>query len=75
VLDEPTIGIDPWAKPRIIKIIQEQKKVRTVIAITHDFELIKTADRILLLKEGRIKGDYLTFIDFYQDEFKNNKEN
>lgn len=74
VLDEPTIGIDPWSKPKIIKIIKELKKVRTVIAITHDFELIKAADRILLLKEGRIKGDYLSFINFYQDEFKNNKD-
>ena len=48
--------------------------MRTVIAITHDFELTKIADRILLLKEGRIQGDYSSFTDFYQDEFQNNKD-
>ncbi|MFX0050125.1 MAG: energy-coupling factor ABC transporter ATP-binding protein [Candidatus Hermodarchaeota archaeon] len=70
VLDEPTIGIDPWSKPRMINIINSLKKNRTVIVITHDFEVMQIADRILLLMDGQIKGDFSSFDDFYQQEFQ-----
>ena len=70
VLDEPTAGIDPWSKPRMIEIIHSFTKNRTVIVITHDFDIMKVADRILLMKEGRIAGDFLSFDDFLQHEFK-----
>jgi cobalt/nickel transport system ATP-binding protein len=73
VLDEPTISIDPWSKPRMINVIDSLKKNRTVIVITHDFELMEIADRILLLKDGQIKGDFTSFDDFYQQEFQNGK--
>jgi cobalt/nickel transport system ATP-binding protein len=73
VLDEPTIGIDPWSKPRMINVIDSLKKNRTVIVITHDFELMDLADRILLLKDGEIKDDFTSFDDFYQQEFQNGK--
>lgn len=69
VLDEPTIGIDPWSKPKMIDIIQSFKRKRTVIVITHDFEMMKVADRIILLKEGRIEGDFSSFEEFFQQEF------
>ena len=69
VLDEPTIGIDPWSKPRLIEIINSFKERRTVIVITHDFDMMKIADRIVLLKEGRIEGDFSSFDEFYQQEF------
>ncbi len=69
ILDEPTIGIDPWSKPRMLDIINSFKQKRTVIVITHDFEMMKLADRIILMKEGKIKGDFLSFCKFYQQEF------
>jgi cobalt/nickel transport system ATP-binding protein len=69
VLDEPTIGIDPWSKPKMIDIIKSFKRKRTVIVITHDFEMMKAADRIILLKEGKIEGDFSSFDGFFQQEF------
>lgn len=69
VLDEPTIGIDPWSKPKMIEIIQSFKRKRTVIVITHDFEMMKVADRIVLLKEGRIQGEFTSFDEFFKREF------
>ncbi|MFX0014808.1 MAG: energy-coupling factor ABC transporter ATP-binding protein [Promethearchaeota archaeon] len=72
VLDEPTIGIDPWSKPKMVSIIESFRKKRTVIVISQDFEMMKIADRIVLLKEGQIKGDFSSFEEFYQQEFKIN---
>jgi cobalt/nickel transport system ATP-binding protein len=69
VLDEPTIGIDPWSKPKMIEIIKSFRRKITVIVITHDFEVMKIADRIILLKDGQIKGDFPSFKVFYQQEF------
>ncbi len=69
VLDEPTIGIDPWSKPKMIEIIESFKRKRTVIVITHDFDVMKIADRVILLKEGQLKGEFSSFEDFYQQEF------
>jgi len=69
VLDEPTIGIDPWSKPRLIDIITGLKQNHTVIVISHDFDLMKRADRILLLKKGRLIGDFGLYEEFYNQEF------
>lgn len=71
ILDEPTIGIDPWTKPRMIEAIRSFTKKRTVIVITHDINVMKIADRILLMKQGKIEGDFSTYEDFQQQEFKN----
>jgi len=69
VLDEPTIGIDPWSKPRLIDLIIHLKQNHTVIVISHDFDMMKKADRILLLKKGKIFGDFNLYEDFYNQEF------
>ncbi|UCG01796.1 MAG: ABC transporter ATP-binding protein [Candidatus Heimdallarchaeota archaeon] len=70
VLDEPTAGIDPWTKPRLIEIIRSFKRKRTVIVITHDLDLMQIADRILLLKNGKTVGDFSSFDKFYTKEFQ-----
>ena len=70
VLDEPTAGIDPWIKPKMIDIIRSLAKNRTVIVITHDFDLMKIADRILLIKQGIVSGDFSSFREFQQQEFQ-----
>ncbi|MFX0093371.1 MAG: energy-coupling factor ABC transporter ATP-binding protein [Candidatus Hodarchaeota archaeon] len=69
VLDEPTSSIDPWSKPDMLSIIQGFKNHRTVIVVTHDFDVMKIADRIVLIKEGRLAGDFKSFEEFYQKEF------
>ncbi len=71
IFDEPTIGIDPWTKPRMIETIRSFTRKRTVVVITHDVDVMKIADRILLMKQGKIKGDFSTYEDFQQQELLN----
>ncbi|MFX1532765.1 MAG: energy-coupling factor ABC transporter ATP-binding protein [Promethearchaeota archaeon] len=70
VLDEPTIGIDPWSKPQLLSIIRGFKRHRGVIVVSHDFDVMKIADRIVLIKEGQITGDFTSFKEFYKREFE-----
>ncbi|MFX1250716.1 MAG: energy-coupling factor ABC transporter ATP-binding protein [Promethearchaeota archaeon] len=70
VLDEPTIGIDPWSKPQLLSIIRGFKRHRGVIVVSHDFDVMKIADRIVLMKEGQIAGDFDSFEEFYRREFQ-----
>ncbi|MHA2295758.1 MAG: energy-coupling factor ABC transporter ATP-binding protein [Candidatus Hodarchaeales archaeon] len=69
ILDEPTIGIDPWTKPAIFETIQNFRNHHTVILVTHDLSLLKKAERIALLWEGKLKGVYNTYSDFYHAAF------
>lgn len=56
VLDEPTTGLDLKGMNRILDIIDELKdRDKTVITVTHDLELAKHADEVLVLKNGEIK--------------------
>jgi len=49
VLDEPTAAIDPFEEDRIYRDFIKLKKDHTAVIITH-----RLADRVLVLKEGRI---------------------
>jgi len=55
--DEPTTGLDPVTSDEISSLINEvQKKYKTTsIIITHDIKCaLKTADRIIMLADGRV---------------------
>lgn len=56
LLDEPTKGLDAYAKQRIIKIIRELKSSGvTVVVVTHDVEFASLcADRCALFFKGSI---------------------
>ncbi len=57
VLDEPTAGLDPFAKNELLQFLKEQNEVyhKTIIIITHDMEVVsKYANRVLVLKEGEL---------------------
>ena len=58
LLDEATSATDPAHTFAILKILRHWAQTRTVFLITHDLILAGNfADRILLLKEGRIFAD------------------
>ena len=61
ILDEPTKGIDVGAKAEFYKIICEcAKSGMAVIVISSELtELIGLADRIVVLREGRLTGEVL----------------
>ena len=63
VLDEPTLGLDPWGREDFIGLLKMLKKDRTLLISTHDLGLLELCDRAYLLKNGRVereleKGNY-----------------
>jgi phospholipid/cholesterol/gamma-HCH transport system ATP-binding protein len=66
--DEPTTGLDPVTSDEISSLINDvQKKYKTSsIIITHDIKCaLKTADRIIMLKDGQVykEGDVAGFYE------------
>jgi len=58
ILDEPTSGLDPHQIVEIRRLVRELAKTKTVILSTHILhEVEATADRIVIINEGRIVGD------------------
>lgn len=60
-LDEPTRGIDVGAKVEIYEIINKltEKGIAVVLVSSELPELIGMSDRILMLREGTVAGEYL----------------
>jgi ABC-type multidrug transport system ATPase subunit len=57
LLDEPTTGLDPANRRRVWKVLQEQKKISTIIMTTHSMEEADLlADAIGVMSKGRIQA-------------------
>ena len=57
LLDEPTSALDPYSD-RIVRLaIEHVSRGPTVIAVTHRRELAAEADRVLVVKDGRLVED------------------
>jgi ABC-type multidrug transport system fused ATPase/permease subunit/glycosyltransferase involved in cell wall biosynthesis len=54
ILDEPTTGLDIAAAEAVLEGLGELIQGRTALVISHDFNLLQAADRILVLDHGRI---------------------
>ena len=61
ILDGPTIGIDVAAKESIYNLIRElsERGVSIILISDEPSEVINNCDRILLMKNGRIQGEFL----------------
>ena len=57
LFDEVTSSLDINTSKKVIEILKDLKKDHTIIMITHKPELMKKADRIIVLNEGKIVGD------------------
>jgi L-arabinose transport system ATP-binding protein len=59
LMDEPTRGIDVGARAEIYGLLYDLAEAgRTIIVVSSDLaEVIGVADRILVMKEGRLVGD------------------
>jgi ATP-binding cassette subfamily C exporter for protease/lipase len=58
VLDEPNANLDEAGEAALVKTVQEVKaKGKTVVLITHRPGILAVADRLLLLRDGRIQAD------------------
>ena len=49
VLDEPSAALDPIAERRVIDGYRDVMRGRTVIIISHRFEVIRSADFVVVL--------------------------
>ena len=56
IFDEVTSALDPKTTKHIIKILNTIKKDKVIILITHKLDLMKIADKIVLLNNGTVVG-------------------
>ena len=57
--DEPTGNLDSKSSYEIVELLKKSNKEynQTIIMITHNMEIAKTADRIIKLEDGKIKKE------------------
>lgn len=70
ILDEATSMLDPQGTREIIALIRELKEKyhKTIITITHDLDLARLSDRIIVMKEGNIIANDVPGKIFEQSE-------
>lgn len=57
--DEPTGNLDSASSMEILDILKQlHAENRTVILITHDYDIAKQAKRVIRIKDGKIERDY-----------------
>ncbi len=56
ILDEPTSAIDPIEETKIYERFAEIAKDKTAVIVTHRLGSVKFADRIVVMKKGKIVG-------------------
>ena len=54
ILDEPTSNMDPESEEAFFNRLMKIVKKRTLILISHRFSTVKRADRILVIKSGKL---------------------
>jgi ATP-binding cassette, subfamily B, bacterial len=57
VLDEPTTGLDAESEAQVMDGLGALMRGRTTIVITHAARLAATADRVVVVEEGRVARD------------------
>lgn len=56
ILDEPTASIDPMEEIKTYERFSEISKNKTSIIVTHRLASVKFADRIIVMKDGKVMG-------------------
>lgn len=56
--DEPTGNLDQQSGRDVLRLLKVMKKElgQTIVLVTHDMEIAQTADRIIEIQDGMIKG-------------------
>ncbi len=56
LLDEPTTGLDPVTKSEVVRALLHLVEGRTALIVTHDLDLARQADEIVVLVDGEIRA-------------------
>ena len=57
IFDEPEAGIDLWSFTKLVSVFKKLKSEGiTIIIISHQERILKIADEIIILEEGKIKA-------------------
>ena len=56
LFDEVTSSLDPKTSHKIFQLINELKENHTILVITHNKEIMKLSDNLILLEKGKITG-------------------
>ena len=64
LLDEVTSSLDPNTTKKIMSLLKDLKSDHTIIAITHNKELMKISDTLVVINDGNIEcvGNHLDLI-------------
>ncbi|NYE72165.1 ABC transporter ATP-binding protein [Microlunatus parietis] len=54
ILDEPTASLDPQAEAALFATLDDLRRDRTIVMISHRFSSVRSADRILVVDQGRL---------------------
>ena len=54
ILDEPTAALDVEAEDRVIEALERLMKGRTVVMIAHRLATLRSADKVIVVKGGRV---------------------
>jgi hypothetical protein len=54
ILDEPTTGLDAESSALVAEALQTLARYRSTLIVSHDFNLIRSVDRVLVVSAGRI---------------------
>lgn len=57
--DEPTGNLDSKSSDEIVELLRKSNRdyKQTIIMITHNMEIAKSADRIIKIEDGKIVGE------------------
>ncbi|MCA1690507.1 MAG: ATP-binding cassette domain-containing protein, partial [Actinobacteria bacterium] len=56
LLDEPTTGLDPVTKREVMRVLLHLVEGRTALIVTHDLELARQADEVVVLVDGEVRA-------------------
>ena len=54
LLDEPTVGLDPLTEQKLLDLVFDVLKKKTVVWVTHHLQGVKYMNEVLFFKDGKV---------------------